>query len=355
MRILITGICGFVGSSIAKQLKILNPNYKILGIDNFCRNGSRLNIAVLENLDIKIYEGDIRFSEQVNKLPCCDWVIDAAANPSVIAGFNGNSSTKDVLDHNLGATFNILEYCKKNNSGLILLSTSRVYSITLLNKLKLAVENNAFCPTIDNNILGFTKSGITEDFSTQAPISLYGASKLASELLALEYHYAFNFPIYINRCGVLAGSGQFGKPDQGIFSFWINSYIRGKKLQYIGFNGTGHQVRDCLHPIDLTNLIIKQLQTTNHNHYSRIINVSGGIDSAISLYNLSQWCLLKFGEHKVESNPNSRLYDLPWVVLNSDKAYKEWKWKPLISSQAIFKDIAEHALANENWLKISND
>ena len=56
------------------------------------------------------------------------------------------------------------------------------------------------------------------------PLSLYGASKLASETLILEYGECFGFPVWINRCGVLAGAGQFGKADQGIFSFWIHSF-----------------------------------------------------------------------------------------------------------------------------------
>ena len=54
-----------------------------------------------------------------------------------------------------------------------------------------------------------------------------GASKLASEQLILEYGNSFDFPVWINRCGVLAGAGQFGKADQGIFSYWI--HLQGEK------------------------------------------------------------------------------------------------------------------------------
>ncbi len=76
-----------------------------------------------------------------------------------------------------------------------------------------------------------------ETFSTAAPISLYGATKLASEALALEYGETFGFPVWINRCGVLAGAGQFGRPDQGILAYWINAYLRRQPLKYIGFGG----------------------------------------------------------------------------------------------------------------------
>ena len=102
---------------------------------------------------------------------------------------------------------------------------------------------------------GCSAAGIAEDFSTVAPISLYGATKLASEALALEYGHTYNLPVIVNRCGVLAGEGQFGVAEQGIFSFWIRAYAV-RPLKYIGFDGTGHQVRDALHPDDLTELIL---------------------------------------------------------------------------------------------------
>ena len=83
------------------------------------------------------------------------------------------------------------------------------------------------------------------DFSTRAPISLYGSTKLAAEALALEYGDAFDFPVWINRCGVLAGAGQFGTPDQGIFSYWIHAHARRRPLRFIGFDGTGKQTGTC--------------------------------------------------------------------------------------------------------------
>ena len=90
-------------------------------------------------------------------------------------------------------------------------------------------------------------------------MSLYGATKLASEQLALEYGSTYGFPVWVNRCGVLAGAGQFGRADQGIFAYWVNSWLRERPLRYIGFGGHGHQVRDCLHPADLVPLIERQM------------------------------------------------------------------------------------------------
>ena len=107
-------------------------------------------------------------------------------------------------------------------------------------------------------------------------MSLYGATKLASEQLALEYGGAYGFPVWINRCGVLAGAGQFGRPDQGIFTYWINSWLRRRALGYTGFGGQGYQVRDCLHPADLVPLLERQIVSMNNDHRASRTSVAGG-------------------------------------------------------------------------------
>ena len=86
MKILITGICGFAGSSIAKALLQSHSNLQIIGIDNFSRKGSELNIPELRKLGIDLFRGDIRVQTDIDTLPKVHWVIDCAANPSVLAG-----------------------------------------------------------------------------------------------------------------------------------------------------------------------------------------------------------------------------------------------------------------------------
>ena len=153
---------------------------------------------------------------------------------------------------------------------------------------------------------GLGPLGVSESFATSAPISLYGATKLASEALALEYGHAFDLPVFINRCGILAGAGQFGRPDQGIFSYWINSHLRRRPLKYIGFGGTGHQVRDCLHPKDLAPLLAAQLAAPKIAAADRIVNFGGGVASAMSLRQLTDWCDDRFGAHPVAADPAAR-------------------------------------------------
>ena len=206
------------------------------------------------------FYGDIRNPSDLQNIPKVDWVIDAAANASVLAGVDGKSSSQQLIEHNLLGTINLLEFCKRQSSGFILLSTSRVYSINALSIIKVKVEDDAYIPVEESLIHGLSNLGISESFTTEAPVSLYGAAKLSSEILALEYSNAYDFPVWINRCGVLAGAGQFGTPDQGIFSYWINAWLQKRPLRYIGFDGLGYQVRDVLHPDDLGRLLHLQLK-----------------------------------------------------------------------------------------------
>jgi CDP-paratose 2-epimerase len=259
VRILISGVCGFAGNAIARALAERRPKARIVGFDNFIRPGSEGNRAGLKRLGVRVIHADQRAASDMDALPACDWVIDAAANPSVLAGVDGLSSSRQLMEHNLGGTVNLLEYCKRNRAGLVLLSSSRVYSIEPLADLPVRVKDGAFRPDARGLPRGASPRGISEDFPTAAPVSLYGATKLASEALALEYGQAFDLPVFVNRCGILAGAGQFGRPDQGIFAYWINSHLRRRPLRYIGFGGRGHQVRDCLHPNDLAPLLLAQM------------------------------------------------------------------------------------------------
>src|SRR5437667_3375195 len=320
MKVLITGICGFTGNTVAKALQDLDSTIELFGIDNFIRPGSERNRAPLQSAGVQLHHGDVRHPSDLESLPAVDWIIDAAANPSVRSGVGGQSQSRQVVEHNRCGPVNRLEYRKRTCAGFILLSTSRVYSIAALAKLPIEVEDRAFQPKLDSiSIPGISSEGVSEDFSTASPLSLYGGSKLASEILALEYGDAFHFPVWINRCGVLAGAGQFGRPDQGIFAFWINAYLRRRPLKYIGFDGQGHQVRACLHPRDVASIVWKQMKSPDQQ-VERVQNVGGGLTSAMSLAQLSSWCAALFGKHSIGSDPAPRLYDVPWMVLDSARA-----------------------------------
>jgi len=352
MKVFITGICGFVGSAIARRIRQALPRSEVFGLDNLSRAGSERN-RTLSACGIRYFHGDTRCASDLQNLPAADWIIDAAAIPSVLAGVDNRWSTRQLIEHNLLGTVNILEYCQRSNAGFILLSTSRVYAIRPLSELPLQIESQRFVPRFsDIKLQGLSPAGIDEQFSNDSPISFYGATKFASETLALEYGDAFGIPVWINRCGVLAGAGQFGTAEQGIFSFWVHAWRCGKPLRYIGFGGKGFQVRDACHPDDLAELILNQLRNSDSKPH-RICNVGGGLDHSMSLLELSKWTSERFGQHTVTADMQDRRFDIPWMVLNSARAREIWNWKPKRSLDSILEEIAEHAEKNPNWLELT--
>jgi len=354
MRLLITGICGFAGSALALELKRQADRLEITGLDNLSRSGSEQNRHAFKRHGIRSLHGDVRQVSDLESLPPVDWVIDAAANPSVLAGVNGAVSSRQLMENNLVGTLNVLELCRRNKAGLTLLSTSRVYSLAQLSQLPMDVKDRAFVPKFKQaRVNGLTRRGVSEEFSTEPPLSLYGSAKLASEIVSREYGLAFNLPVFINRCGVLAGAGQFGKADQGIFSFWLHSCKWKRPLKYIGFGGSGHQVRDCLHPRDLASLMLMQMRSPEKS--GGVLNVSGGIANSMSLAQLTDWAAARFGQAQVGSAPAPRQYDVPWLVLDSSKAEREWNWRPTTKLEAVLQEIAQHAEEHPEWLELVAD
>src|SRR5579875_2241435 len=349
MKLLITGICGFVGSRLAFALQERMEGVEITGLDNLLRPGSESNRGELRARGIHFAHADLRLRSDIDALAACDWVIDAAANPSVLAGVDGRATPRQLGEHNLLGTLNILEYCREKKAGLVLLSTNRVYSIRDLAALPVRERNNAF--TLDTSAAlpkGSSDKGIDEDFSVRQPVSLYGATKLASEAMAIEYGLTFQFPVWIDRCGVLAGAGQFGTAEQGIFSYWLHAHAARLPLRYIGFGGKGYQVRDAFHPDDLADLI--RLQIRREAAADPVYNLGGGTQNAMSLAQLTAWCNERFGKHEPQPDARPRPFDIPWLVMDFGRAEREFQWRPQRSLESILNEIADHVKSNPGWL-----
>ncbi len=352
MKVLITGICGFAGNLLARFLTEQLENVEIHGFDNLLRVGSESNRGELLRRGVRYVHGDLRARSDVESLPACDWVIDAAANPSVLAGIDGRSSPRQLTEHNLDGTLNILEYCRLHKAGLVLLSTSRVYSVRDLAALPVRAETNAF--VLDGNAAlphSASGAGITEAFPVRQPISLYGATKLCSEIMAVEYGLSFGFPVWINRCGVLAGAGQFGTAEQGIFSYWLHAHASRLPLRYIGFGGQGYQVRDAFHPADLARLLVLQLRRDPPE--DPVYNVSGGAENAMSLAQLTAWCDDHFGAHEPRPDTQLRPFDIPWLVLDHAHVNRDFGWSPERPLLSILDEIAQHVREHPGWLRTS--
>jgi CDP-paratose 2-epimerase len=353
MRILVTGICGFVGSQVAAHFKRALEGAEIVGIDNLLRRGSESNLAPLKRLGCAIFHGDLRLGDDLAELPRCDWVIDCAANPSVLAGVSGG--TAQLVGHNLVGTLNLLEKCRRDAAGLVILSSSRVYSIDALNAIPLDEAETRFVVAHDGprpTPAGASARGISERFSTAAPVSLYGGTKLASEVMALEYAAAFGFPVWIDRCGVIAGPGQFGRIDQGIFSYWIYQWLLGAPLKYVGYGGKGLQVRDFVSPGDLVRLLEAQIRNPGAAA-PRILNVGGGPERSMSLAELSSFCRENVGPAPpVGAVAETRRYDIPYYVTDAAEAERAWGWTPVEPRDQTLQAIARWARDNRELLPL---
>jgi CDP-paratose 2-epimerase len=350
MKLFITGICGFVGSRLATRMRQLMPGLQIAGMDNLLRPGSEMNRTELTRLGIRFIHGDLRMPSDFEAIGGTDWVIDAAAHPSVLAGVDGRSSPRQLAEHNLIGTLNVLDYCRQYKAGLIVLSSSRVYSVRDLAALPVIECNCAFeLDAAKTTAAGVTQEGIDETFPTRQPVSLYGATKLASEVMAREYGHAFGFPVWINRCGVLAGAGQFGTAEQGIFSYWLHAHAARLPLRYIGFGGLGYQVRDALHPDDLADLIHIQLNRTPPPDAA--LHAGGGLGNSMSLAQLTEWCDIRFGTQAPEPDHRARPFDIPWLVMDSRAAKASLGWEPKRTLSDILNEIAEHVTRNPGWLE----
>lgn len=354
MRLLVTGAAGFVGSTLIRGLLEAHEGWQVTGFDNLSRPGSEANRAALTAAGVRFVHGDLRQPSDLDLVGDVDAVVDAAALPSVLGGVADAHSSRQVVEHNLVGTLHLLELCRRQGAALVLLSTSRVYGIAELSGLVLAEVDGTYVPDPGQDFpAGIGPAGVTEACSTAPPVSLYGSTKLASEQMALEYGDAFDFPVWVDRCGVLAGPGQFGTAEQGIFSYWVHAHRAGRPLAYIGFGGSGLQVRDGLAAEDLVPLVAAQLAAGSVGERPRVLNVAGGPAGALSLRQLTEWCADRFAPVAMEARAEPRRYDLPWVVLDAARAESVWGWRPVTPMVEVLEQIARHAEAHPDWLTVT--
>ena len=314
--ILITGGCGFVGSNLCLLLKKKYPDYQILAVDNLKRRGSELNIARLKQAGIAFIHGDIRNPEDLAALEGnFDYVIDAAAEPSVMAGMGATFSY--VVNTNLTGTINTLEFAAKKGAKFIFLSTSRVYPISYLEQINYTEGPTRFVLSENQALPGISPRGVAENFPLDRARSVYGATKLASELMLEEFREFFGVDYVINRCGVIAGPYQMGKVDQGVITLWMARHYWKKNIAYFGYGGTGKQVRDALHILDLFDLIDYEL----HNFSvvsGKVLNAGGGADISVSLLELTGLCASITGNNvAAEKSPENRRGDIPLYITDN--------------------------------------
>jgi CDP-paratose 2-epimerase len=185
---------------------------------------------------------------------------------------------------------------------------------------------------------GFSDHGVAENFPMDGARTFYGSSKLAGEHLLQEYIYHYGMRGLINRCGILAGPWQMGKVDQGVVTLWVARHYFQKPLQYIGYGGTGKQVRDLLHIADLFDLVTAQMASLAQWD-GRVYNVGGGNDVSLSLCELTRLCQAVTGRRPpIEPVPETSAVDLRLYVTDARAVQRDFAWRPRRSAEQIIHD-----------------
>ncbi len=349
MDLLVTGGAGFVGSNLAIEFKRSHADSRVIALDNLKRRGSELNIPRLKDNGIEFIHGDIRNKEDLEPAGDVDMMIECSAEPSVLAGFN--SSPDYLINTNLMGTVNCLEYARRKDAGFIFLSSSRVYPVKAINGLNYVEMPTRFELADDQPVKGASREGFTEELPLEGARTLYGATKLCSELVLKEYVDMYGLKGVVNRCGVLTGPWQMGKVDQGVIVLWVAMHHYKKSLSYIGYGGTGKQVRDILHVHDLYRLLDIEI-TDIDRHSGETYNVGGGRQTSVSLQELTALCRRHTGNViPVGGVPEDRIGDIRIYITNNDKVTQRTGWRPEISVDRIIEEISAWIGENSDRLK----
>lgn len=337
MSLLITGGAGFVGSNLATALAARHPDWQVTALDNLHRKGSELNLERLSGAGVEFVRGDVRRPEDLAGAPVADAIIECSAEPSVMSGVDGDTSY--LYGTNLTGAYNCLELARNSQSNFIFLSSSRVYPVAGLRRLALEETETRFELVPNQPVPGVSQKGISEQMPLAGARTLYGTTKLAAELLVEEYREAFGLNAVINRCGVIAGPWQMGKVDQGVFTHWMLCHVLGLPLSYIGYGGTGKQVRDLLHVDDLVDLVEMQLLDPEAWD-GKTFNVGGGCRVSLSLLETSKLCAEISGNSlEVGSVPETRIGDVPIYLSDCSAIEGHSGWRPDRDAGQILTDI----------------
>ena len=256
----------------------------------------------------------------------------------------------DFTNNTLGL-INVLEFCRKRSSGIIFWSTNKVYNGNLCNLPPVVEKDTRFEWANPDFILnGWSMRGFSESLSVDGGNhTIYGVSKLSSDLFCQEWASAFNVPVVVNRFSCLYGPHQFGMVSQGWIVWFVLAKLMSKELTFYGFNG--RQVRDFLHIDDLYSLISLQIDRLGDNNPG-VYNVGGGCENTVSVFELSQKLDEMIGVESKIRHGDPRKEDQKIFISDIGKVSKEFNWTPKVSLDDGLNDVIKWLKTDDlSWLK----
>jgi len=331
---IITGSSGLIGS---ESVSFFAPKFdKIIGIDNNMRQvffgadaSTEWNTKKLTETipNFEHHPADIRNIEELEKTfskygADIKLVIHTAAQPS-----HDWAANEPITDFTVNAngTLNLLEVTRLNcpKATFIFTSTNKVYGDTP-NYLPLVEKGKRW--EIDENHSYF-QNGIDEKMSIdQTKHSLFGASKVAADVLVQEYGKYFGMNTGVFRGGCLTGPNHSGTKLHGFLSYLMKCAITGDKYTVFGYQGK--QVRDNIHSWDLVNMFWHFYQNPRQGE---VYNAGGGRHSNCSMAEAIEMCEAITGKPmNYEYSEANRIGDHIWWISDVSKFkshYPEWNWK----------------------------
>ncbi len=281
-KMLVTGSSGLIGSEVCRYFS--NKGWAVHGIDNNQRavffgaqGDTRWNQAQLQKtlphfqhheLDIRNRQGVLDLLNEVRP----DAIVHTAAQPS---HDKAAAIPFDDFDTNAVGTLNLLEaarqYCPE--APFAHMSTNKVYgdrpNTIALKELETRWEYD------DPNYT----TGIAEDFPIdQSKHSLFGASKVAADIMVQEYGRYFGMPTCCLRGGCLTGPNHAGVELHGFLSFLVKCNLEGREYKIFGYKGK--QVRDNIHSLDVARFIEAFIEAPRKGE---VYNIGGGKDNSCSI------------------------------------------------------------------------
>ena len=351
MNILITGSSGLIGGEAVEYFE--GKGHNIVGIDNnmrrefFGKSGdTNWNLSrILKKTKNFIHSNtDIRFYEKLEsdvfqKYGPFDAIIHCAAQPS-------HDKAKDIplMDFGVNATgtLNLLELSRKYcpDSIFILMSTNKVYG-DAPNEIPFIELEKRYDYALPEDY-----NGIKENFRIdQSTHSIFGASKVAADIMVQEYGRYFGMKTCVFRGGCLTGPGHSGVELHGFLSYLVKCTLNGIPYKIFGYKGK--QVRDNIHSYDV---ITAMEEVLNNPISGSVFNLGGGRENSVSMIEaiekIENISGKKLNWDYTESN---RMGDHICYISDLTKFRKSYpNWKITKSIDIILTDIIKENIKENN-------